>query len=72
MLFQDRSDLSVSLIQLAGHAFAHRPQPTQRLRSISAQRPFTTAAARFGQTDSQVPQATQTVRSASAYRLDAI
>lgn len=59
-------------MQFAGQLFAHLPQPTQLSASTSAKHPFLTLITFFGQTSSQVPQATQIESFTFAYLFDAI
>lgn len=53
---------------LAGHSFAHFPQPTHLPSITSAMIPRTIAIACMGHTLTQHPQATQAVWSTTAFR----
>lgn len=63
-----QASTSLISITLAGHSFAHFPQPTHLVISTSAMIPFIILIAPIGQTLMQQPQATQSDCSTKAFR----
>ena len=59
--FHSAPPLSTMLMTAAGHTFAHLPQPTHFSSSTWAETPHLIWIASFGQTGTQVPQATHSL-----------